>query len=342
LAPDSLWLNGFNQLRRLAPGLLACATVAMASTFISDHHGGPTLLYALLLGMAFFFLSAEERTRPGIEFASRSVLRFGVALLGARITLAEIQGLGWTPILIVVVAVALTIGVGWLVSRRMGLSRSVGVLTGGATAICGASAAMAISAVLPRRPDSERDTLFTVVAVTTLSTTAMILYPLLVRAFALSESDSGLFIGATIHDVAQVVGAGYMVSENTGDVATLTKLLRVTLLVPVVLVTSIVVSRAAPVAPGPRGWLTGLPLFLVAFVLIVLVNSAGLLSEPVLNGLALLSRGCLVVAIAALGIKTSFQELAQVGWRPVLLVVVETIFLAGLVLGFVLTGFSTG
>jgi uncharacterized membrane protein YadS len=112
----------------------------------------------------------------------------------------------------------------------VGLSRSFGILSAGAVAICGASAALAISSVLPKGENSERDTVFTVISVTALSTIAMIAYPVIIALFHLDHVAIGVFLGGTIHDVAQVVGAGFSVSEETGNVATFTKLLRVAML----------------------------------------------------------------------------------------------------------------
>lgn len=314
----------------IAPGLVLCGTIALAASFVSEHHGGPALLYALLLGMAFFFLSKDQRTERGVKFAGKHVLRIGVALLGARITAGEILDLGWPPIVVVLLGVTLTLLVGVMISRMFGLPSEFGILSGGATAICGASAAMALSAALPRNENSGRDTLFVVIAVTTLSTVAMVVYPLLVRMLGMDDVQAGIFLGATIHDVAQVVGAAFMLSDETGQVATLTKLLRVAFLVPVVLVVSILLFRGRGAGRDAR---PGVPGFLVAFVAIVVVNSLGLVPDTAQLALSDISRACLVVAIAGLGVQTSFQELTRVGWKPVVVVVTETLFLALLVLG---------
>ncbi len=320
-------------VRRMAPGLLVCIVIAWASVFVAEHYGGPTLLYALLLGMAFFFLSKKPWTAPGIQFGSQTVLRLGVALLGARITLTQIIDLGPTPILIVIGVIALTILFGRYLSTVLKLDRTMGLLTAGATAICGASAALAISAVMPKHERLERDTIFTVIAVTALSTLAMIVYPLIIEAVGYDDVEKGVFIGATIHDVAQVVGAGYMISDETGGVATFTKLLRVSMLAPVVLIFAFVIARwGRGEAGSTRGARAGLPWFLLVFVIIVAINSAGVIPAAVLDGMVTVSRWCLVIAIAGLGMKSSFQEMAVLGWRPIALVVGETLFLAGLVL----------
>jgi uncharacterized integral membrane protein (TIGR00698 family) len=321
--------------RPLIPGVAFSAVLAMAAAFVAAAHGGPVILFALLFGMAFNYLAAERVLTPGLAFASRSVLRLGVALLGARITAGQIAALGPGTLAGVAACVVLTIGFGILVARAAGLGTRFGTLTAGAVAICGASAAAAIAAVLPRRPGHERDTAFTIIGVTTLSTVAMVIYPLLARALGLGDTEAGVFLGATIHDVAQVVGAGFSISPEAGKAATIVKLLRVAMLVPVVVTIAVVARRAAP-AEGAEGAARPplLPGFLVGFLAIVALNSLGLVPAPVQEALGDASRWCIVTSIAALGVKTSLKSLADVGRRAVLLMVAETAFIgaAGLAL----------
>lgn len=315
-------------LQAMFPGVLVCITIAMAATFLSDHYGGPVMLFALLLGMAFHFLSEEGPCKAGIEFASKTILRVGVALLGVRITFGQIADLGEVTIIGVILAIAATIFFGWIFAQIFKLKPSQGLLSGGAVAICGASAALALSAVMPRNEHSEKNTIVTVVAVTTLSTIAMVIYPLITEQLGLSDVNAGVFLGGTIHDVAQVVGAGYSLSDETGDVATVVKLLRVTMLVPAVLVFSFIFSSRNK-QNGGKGR-TGLlpPVFLIGFILFVLINSFSLMPEFATAQLTDLSRVCLVTAIAGLGMKTSLKEISKVGWPIVGLVVSETIFIA--------------
>lgn len=321
---------------QVMPGVLICITIALAATFIADHYGGPTLLYALLFGMSLHFLSEEGRCVAGIEIAARSILRFGVALLGVRITIEQVTSLGIGPIVTVVAGVVLTILMGVLLARLMGLHREMGLLTGGAVAICGASAALALSAVMPKDANSERNTILTVVGVTTLSTAAMVLYPLVASVLSFTDQQAGVFLGGTIHDVAQVVGAGYMISEGAGDVSTFVKLMRVAMLVPVVICFILLFRKSE--RREVQSMTPKLPGFLVAFVLLLIINSLGVIPARVAVSMTDLSRWCLVTAIAALGIKTSFQKLAVVGWKPIILMISETLFLLGLVLAFILFG----
>ena len=316
--------------RSLFPGVLACAVLSAAATFLSQQYGGPVMLLALLLGMAMNFLSAEGTCAPGIAFTARTVLRIGVALLGLRITAAQVAALGWQPIILVVVSVVLTIAMAMIAARLLGFRGRFGLLTGGATAICGASAALALAASMPNHPLKERATLFTIVGVSCLSTVAMILYPVLARTIGLDAQQAGVFLGATIHDVAQVVGAGYSMSHETGDVATVVKLMRVATLLPVIVFATGVTRIRGEGASGTRPPL--LPGFAVAFVCLVALNSAGILPTTAVALGNDVSRWCLVAAVAAIGMKTSLRDLSAVGLKPVMLMLGETLFLAVLVL----------
>ena len=324
--------------RVLFPGILASAVLAAAAAFLSQHYGAPVMLLALLLGMAMNFLSDEGACVPGIEFTARTVLRIGVALLGLRITLLQIAALGWQPVALVLLSVTLTIGTAIVAARLLGFRAGFGLLSGGATAICGASAALAIAAALPNHPLKERATLFTVLGVSALSTLAMIAYPMLAQVAGLDSREAGVFLGATIHDVAQVFGAGYSMSAETGDVATVVKLLRVAMLLPVIVVT-VVSYRQSGAQPGAKRPPL-LPGFAIVFVALVALNSFNAIPSTVAAFGSDVSRWCLVAAVAALGTKTRLRELADIGFKPVALMVGETTFLALLVLALLHYRFS--
>ncbi len=317
---------------RLLPGLLVASGVALVAWFVASHYGGPQLLYALLMGMAFHHLSALPRYQAGIQFASRNILRIGVALLGIRITFAQIMALGYQPPLLVILGVPLTILFALWLSKFLGLTRNFGLLTGGSVAICGASAAIAVSCVLPRDGKSEDQLVFAVVAVTTLSTIAMIVYPIISQLLDFDAVTAGIFLGGTIHDVAQVVGAGYLLGEQAGNTATFTKLLRVAMLVPVVMVITLWLATdkqdcTDDSADHAAGRPPLLPMFLVVFLLLVVINSVGWVPTAIQSWGVQLSNACLVTAIAAIGIKASVADLAAMGWKPLLLMVGETLFL---------------
>jgi uncharacterized integral membrane protein (TIGR00698 family) len=309
------------------PGIMVCVVIALAATFLSEHFGGPQLLYALLIGLAFHFLITHPRITVGVDFCSRSVLRCGVALLGARITLGQISHLGVSTALVIAIALVGTIAFGLLLSHCLRKTPAQGLLTGGAVAICGASAALAISSVLPQSRENERFTLVVVVGVTVLSTLAMVIYPFTVHWLAMTPQAAGIFLGGTIHDVAQVVAAGMMLGTQAGDTATVVKLFRVLLLMPVVLVIVIAYRKHPDVQVSDQD-VPLIPGFLVAFIVLVLLATLGMIQPFVAKTAGDVSRGLLVTAIAAAGIKTNFEDLAKLGWQPVAMLVGETLFIA--------------
>ncbi|WP_306025438.1 YeiH family protein [Oceaniradius stylonematis] len=313
-------LAPFAALRHGYRGLIVVVTVALCAGFLSDHYGAPVMLFALLIGMAFHFLADNEQCKGGIDFAAKTLLRMGVALLGFRLSFGQVAEQGWLSVAVIVGLVVMTIASGWLFAPVLKRSTQLGLLTGGAVAICGASAALAIAAAMPRRAGLDQDTLFTVVAVTTLSTVAMIAYPIVFSMLGYTDLQAGFLIGATIHDVAQVVGAGYSISDEAGNMATLTKLKRV-LLLPLVII-AIAVFFRAPEANG-----VGVPLFVVMFIVFMAINSLGVLPEPFVAALVETSRWMLIAAIAALGVKTSLGAMVGLGGRHVALVCLQTILL---------------
>jgi uncharacterized integral membrane protein (TIGR00698 family) len=327
------------QFKTHAPGFLICTIIALSATFLSEHYGGPQLLYALLIGLSLHFLSQQAGNFVGINFCARTVLRFGVALLGIRITLDQVTHLGASVGLVLVFAVGITIASGLLLARAFRRPASEGLLSGGAVGICGASAALAISSVLPPTRENERFTLMAVVGVTVLSTLAMVVYPLFLDWLSVSPVQSGIFLGGTIHDVAQVVAAGMMMGQESGDAATVVKLFRVVLLLPVVMLIAFgyrkwgsvheagdISQKKPPLVPG----------FLMGFMALVILASTGWVPTEVTAMANSVSRWCLVIAIAAAGVKTSLGELAKLGWQPVLMLVAETLVIACFVLSALL------
>jgi uncharacterized integral membrane protein (TIGR00698 family) len=321
--------------RALAPGAGVALVLALAATFLSEHYAAPVMLFALLLGLSFNFLADNDKTRAGIEFSAKVLLRVGVSLLGLRIGIDQIAALGWQTVAMVVLLVASVIGGSIVLARLMGFNPLFGFLSGGATAICGASAALAIAASLPAHARKDQAMLFTVIGVSVLSTIAMIAYPLVADLVGLTDRQAGIFFGATIHDVAQVVGAGYAISPEAGDTAVIVKLLRVAMLLPVVVIAGQITRRGAA-AGTQRPPL--LPWFVVAFAALAILNSVLALPPSLKAGASELSRWCLVVSLAAIGMKTRLGDLMKVGAKPIILMLIETLVLATIVLGVLKLG----
>ncbi len=311
-------------------GVLLCTLVAIFATVIASRYQAPMILLALLLGLVLHVFYHHKNIQAGVNFCSRALLRFCVGLLGVRIAFGDIVSLGITAPLIVMVSMALTILFGVLFARALGLSKAFGVLSGGAVAVCGVSAAAAISTVLPHDKHQEKHFALTVIGITTFSTLSMIFYPLIASYLGFSDQLAGVFIGGAIHDVAQVVGAGYTVSPEAGDVATYIKLLRVTLLMPIVMMIFFAFKeKNSKMSGGVSAFIPG---FLIMFFLLAFLKNIGVLPAWLIDMIRALSSHLLVVAIAAIGIKTSLKQVLNVGWRPVLLMGSETVFLACLII----------
>lgn len=319
-----------DRVKDLFPGVLVAGLVALAAQFVAEHYGAPAMLMALLFGIALNFLGDASPAAPGVAFTAKTVLRLGVAILGARISVETLTSLGWGMVGLLVAGTIATILFGVFLARFIGQNQRFAILTAGAVAICGASAAMAIAAVLPKDESSERNLLFTVLGVTVLSTVAMIIYPILTNALGFDEVTAGAFIGATVHDVAQVVGAGFSISETAGETSTLVKLIRVSFLAPVVIIIALVWKNATTQADGARP--TIIPTFVVGFLCLATLNSFGLIPESLGALLAKASSWALLAAIAAVGMKTDMRRIVEVGGGPIALIVLETLFLALLVL----------
>jgi uncharacterized integral membrane protein (TIGR00698 family) len=310
------------------PGLLVALLISIAAQFISDHYGAPAMLMALLFGIALNFLFQEGRCTEGIEFSARTVLRFGIALLGLRISVEKITQLGGTTVMLVIGGVIATIVFGMIIAPIFGHRYRFAFLSSGSVAICGASAAIAISAILPNDERTEERLVFTVVGVTVLSTVTMIAYPILGSWIGFDEFSMGIFLGATIHDVAQVVGAGFSVSEEAGELATIVKLIRVAMLAPVVVIASIILwpREDGEVNDAKRPPL--LPLFVVGFIALAILNSLNVIPSSLTDIATPLSRWALLTAISAVGMKTSLRDISKVGGPAVTLLVFQTLFLA--------------
>lgn len=322
--------------KNIWPGLGIATITGMAALFLSEHYNAPAMLFALLLGMAVSFLYQNDTPCAcGIDFTASTLLRAGVVLLGLRIALGDLAILGWQTALMLAGAIFTTIILGVFLAKTLGLQKRFGALTGGSVAICGASAALAISTILPKGKNHERDTLLTVIGVTAMSTIAMIVYPILSSQLGMNETEAGIFLGGTIHDVAQVVGAGYSVSENAGDMATLTKLVRVAMLMPVVLIMMLVIKRFYKSnGQAGEGDIPSMPLFLIGFIVLMLLNSFVSLPAFVIETGTQISRFFLVVSITAIGMKSNLGKLAEVGVLPIVMIVAETLWIALLILGY--------
>ncbi|VWX47129.1 YeiH family protein [Novosphingobium sp. 9U] len=313
-----------DEWKLLWPGFAVCAIASIAAAWLSEHYGAPIILMGLLIGLALNFVTSEPRVHPGLDFVSKGCLRWGIVVLGTQVTIAQIGALGPVPFLALLVVMAAAMGTALVVARLSGASVSVGILAGGATAICGASAALALFGVLGAKRVSQAQFALTLVVVSLASALAMSFYPPLAGALHLDDRQAGFLIGASIHDVAQAIGGGYAYSDVAGSYATIVKLSRVALLAPVVTVVSLWAKDDD--APD-RHWIRklALPWFITLFLVTVVVNSIVTVPAPVAHLCLTLSKTLLLLAVTATAMRSRLDLIMQMGWRPALPVVAATL-----------------
>ena len=327
--------NALGKIRPLVPGVLLSAGIAVAATaaapLVARVLPIPAMVIALILGIALGGQAQRPLFAPGLVFCVKKLLRWAVALLGLRVALGDIVGLGGAVAGLVIVGMAVTLVSGFVLARLLGKGAGFGALAGAATAVCGASATLATSTVVPNYPGKEADIAFVVVAVNALSTLAMVAYPPLCVALGFDPQTAGVMLGATIHDVAQVVGAGYAMGEATGNTAVIVKLFRVFLLLPTVLIVGWWFARSAVDRGAAK---VPVPVFAIVFLVLCLINSligavpgVAPVYGPARTFLIDLSNWGLLIAISALGLGTSLRSIAVLGWSHVATVTGTTIVL---------------
>lgn len=310
--------------RELVPGLLIVLLGTLAAGFLWDRYHAPLTLMALLIGLALNFLSADKRLSHGVGFASRSLLRWGIVLAGVRVTFGQVIALGPMALLAVLGIVGLTIGTGILAARRLGGDAAFGTLAGGAVAICGASAAIALATTLGHRRVTQAQLVFVLVGISAMSALAMVTYPIAAHALRLSDLKAGFLLGASIHDIAQALGAGYSYSPGAGEIATIVKLIRVALLAPILAIAVTFFPHEDGGRSGP-----GIPWFVVGFFVLAGINSVGVIPAAIAVTMEGAATGLLAAAVIATGIQSPLGQLLGAGPRPLVILLLATLVAFG-------------
>lgn len=310
----------------LWPGLAVCATASLAAAWLSEHYGFPIILLGLLVGLSLSFLGHDARMHRGLDFASRTFLRIGIVVLGFQVTFVQIGALGPVPFMALLVVMVAAFAAALIGARLAGQDRYAGILAGGATAICGASAALALYGVIGKGRLSQAQFALTLVGVSLASALAMSIYPALAAELGLSDRQAGFLIGASIHDVAQAIGGGYAFSDAAGSHATIVKLARVALLAPIVALVSLWIGPGdGATAGGPIWRRLALPWFIVAFLATLALNSVIALPPALTAGLLTLSKGLLLLAVTATAMRSRLELLRDEGWRATIPTLAATI-----------------
>ena len=323
-------------IRTAFPGLVVSAMLATIAFLLADQPlfkdtlRLSALLLVILVGMALrTIMHVPDWAAPGVRVAQRPVLRWAVAGLGFRLSLGEILKIGGPALAVVVTSTFVALWLGWWVGRRFGLSDKLATLLAVGGGICGASAVVAADSVVQA---DKRDSALAVGIITLLGTIGIVAYPWIGRAAGMGNFRYGVWDGASLHEMAQVVAAASGFSKESTAIATVVKLVRICLLAPVVFFLAWRM-RAVTHAETGRPQVSAVPWFLVVFVLFAAVNSTGWLPK---EWVQLIQRGdlwLLCVGMAGVGLQTSFHDLGRAGWAPIAAGVAQWIALAGISYG---------
>lgn len=317
---------GAARLRELAPGLLLAAAIACLAMFIQRQSGLAVLsplIVAVVGGMILANLvPLPAATKPGRDLAVRPVLRAGIVLLGAQLTLSQVASIGLEGIAIIVLTVTATFLVTVRLGRLLGVEPALARMIAAGTSICGASAVVATGAAAGGRGDQVATA---IACVTLFGTVAMLGFPLLAGPLGLDGREYAVWAGVAVHEVGQAVAAGFAAGEAEGELATLTKLARVLMLLPVLLAVGFSVRREAQ-AGGARPPLV--PAFMLGFAAMVVLNSAVELPEALKDALRLGATLLMATALAAVGMATDLRLLVRGGVRPLALGFLSFLFVA--------------
>jgi len=319
--------------RDYLPGVIIAVLATMAAASLNQRYGAPLTLMALLIGLALNFLSADSRLTPGLTLASRELLRWAIVLVGARITFGQIAALGPEALVMVVITVAATLGAGVLAARALGYSAPFGVLAGGAVAICGGSAAMALFATLGERRVRQAELTLVLVGISSMSSLAMVIYPSIAEALGFSDGQAGYFLGGSVHDVAQALGAGYAFSPAAGETATIVKLARVALLAPVLAVVALMFPAQLEIT-GAKPKIAMVPWFVLGFFAVAGVNSTGFIPAAISGFAGEAAAWMLAVSVAATAIRSPLVEILKAGPKPLIVIGAATVAAFALALGY--------
>lgn len=316
------------------PGLILATGIASFFFLIKQLYapltlGVSPLIGSVMLGMVWRnTLGRPAATRPGLALCLRAPLRTGIVLLGLQVTLEEIAGIGATGLTILIVAVVATFTITRAMGVRMGVSSGLATLIAAGTSVCGASAVVAANTVVR---ESDESVAYALATVTLFGTIAMFMYPLIGEWLRMNDATYGLWIGGSVHEVAQVVAAAFAHGQTSGVAATVAKLARVLMLAPLVLT----MGYGAP--NSVRGTRAPVPWFVFGFLAMVVVASTGVVSTPVRSAANFATQGLLALALAAVGLETDLRRLIAQGWRPLALGAFATVFIGAATLAATLT-----
>jgi uncharacterized integral membrane protein (TIGR00698 family) len=323
--------------RQTLGGIIVCGLLAITATFISALSSVSAMLLVLVFGLCCRALLPKQIAliRTGVDFSAKAILRIGVALLGLRVVASDVADLGWRIFALVIISLVITLAGGYFLARLARQPRDLSAIAATSVAVCGASAALAASCAVPKRNGIEAETTLVIIVVSLLSTIVMVTYPWLATMLGFGPHDAAALIGAAIHDVAQVAGAGFSMSTSIGAEAVTVKMIRVACLLPVVMTVGFLMLKGQSRNTGDSVSYT-IPPFLIAFIAFAIISSTGLIPSVVSKAGSAAANWALIIAVAGLGLKTSFADLRTAKVSLILTLSLQTLLQLATVITLIL------
>jgi len=338
--PDRLARRGWEVL----PGFLLCAAIAAVATVVGRLVPlVGSAIPAVVLGVLISVLRKPSgRAVPGIGYSGKFVLQCAVVLLGAQLSLASVVSVGAESLPVMLSSLAVCLIAAWLIGRGMGVERDIRVLLGVGTGICGASAIAAVSPIIRARSS---DISYAVSTVFLFNIIAVVVFPVIGHALGMTPHAFGLFAGTAVNDTSSVVAAASVFSASALGFAVVVKLVRTLMIIPISVSLAVMEARREGAGDrlSPGRVLRMIPWFLVGFLLVVCLRSAGLVPDPIADGMTQLSVFLVATALAGIGLSTDLRAIRAAGLRPLVLGGVLSLLVAGTTLGVMaLTGHLGG
>jgi uncharacterized integral membrane protein (TIGR00698 family) len=291
------------------------------------------LIIAIMLGILFRnIIGMPAYCQVGVTFSMKRILRFAIILLGMQLSFVQVLAIGVKGIGLIIFTLFSTFGFTYWLGKQLGVSKNLTYLIASGTSICGASAVVATSSATH---SSDRDTTYAVAIVTIFGTLSMILYPLLPTLINLTPETFGIWCGASIHEVAQVLAAAYQVSPISGELASITKLSRVLWLAPVILGISYLYSQRKQNYNHLSPTAIAIPWFVFYFILLIILNSLNIFPTEFKSAIEIVNKFLLTISMAAMGLETKLQQLRETGLKPLYLGAGSWLFISTVSYGLV-------
>lgn len=313
------------KIKKLAPGVLFSASVALVAIFLSSLIPGDIIgatVMALLVGMAFNpILNKYVQFQKGVGFCAKMILRVGIILMGVNMNFAEVLSVGKYSLFVMVFTMGTAFGAGNLIGKIFGMNWKLTNLLSVSTAICGGSAVAAVGPVVKAK---DEDVAYAISSTFIFDVLTVVVIPWIGFAIGMSNMGYGLWVGTAVNDTSSVVAAGYAFSDLAGNTAVIVKLTRTLFIIPCVLIFSFINERIEAKSSGIQGHSPVnikkiFPYFIIMFLIVVALRSTGIIPELAVPTLSKASKFCMVMALSAIGLKTSYGDIRRIGFKPMIL-----------------------